>query len=154
MRGIVDQLKDGAPKRVHINVTPPDGNVLIDRHLIGIAIGNLLNNALRYSEPDTSVELSALCEKDKLSVTVRDHGPGVSLAELANLGTPYYRANSSVGKSGTGLGFYFCHRIVEAHGGTLTARNIEEGGLETCIELPGAAARLVTSSGASPAVSH
>ena len=65
-----------------------------------------------------------------------DQGPGISADELEKLGTPYFRASSSLGKKGSGLGYHFTRRIVEAHGGTLTARPAPSAGLEVEIFLP------------------
>jgi signal transduction histidine kinase len=56
--------------------------------------------------------------------------------ELDKLGAPYFRAASSLGKKGTGLGYHFTRRIVEAHGGTLVARSPAGFGLEVAIFLP------------------
>jgi signal transduction histidine kinase len=103
-----------------------------------MAVGNLLGNALRYSPADKKVELSAIVDDDGLVIRVTDHGSGLSQEELAMLGMPYYRASSSVGKKGSGLGYHFSRRIVEAHGGSLQADCPPHKGLEVAIWLPAA----------------
>lgn len=130
-----------AQTRLQLQVEPPELQFALDARLMGIAVGNLLGNALRYSGEGDSVTLAAQLNGPDLLVTVTDQGPGLSAAELAQLGEPYYRASSSVGKQGTGLGYFFSRSLVEAHGGTLQAVNRPDGsGLQVRLRLPGEAA--------------
>lgn len=121
--------------RIHLQECS-EGTFEVDSTLIGVAIGNLLTNALRYSPPDSPVEISATLGDSGLSIRVVDHGPGLDFEELDKLGTPYFRGAAAMAKKGSGLGFHFTQRIVEAHGGTLTARSGTGAGLEVEIFLP------------------
>lgn len=129
-------------KRLRLGACPDHANALLDATLLGIAIGNLLANALHYSPPGSPVTLSARLEADHegssewLCIQVSDEGEGLSAEELEKLGTPWFRAASSFGKKGSGLGYHFTRRIVEAHGGRLTAWSPEGAGLEVEICLP------------------
>jgi len=136
LESVLLTLGETADERVMLTVTPPEATFLLDQALIGMAVGNLLGNALRYSPPDSKVELSAVADDDGLTIRVTDHGYGLSKEELEMLGMPYYRASSSVNKKGSGLGYHFSRRIVEAHGGSLHAYCPEEKGLEVVIRLP------------------
>ena len=111
-----------------------DGHFIFDLGMMSMAVGNLLHNALRYAYPETAVNLRVGVIPQGLSIIVSDAGPGISQEDLAMLGVPYYRMRQAVGKKGTGLGYYFCKRIVELHGGTLSARLNEAGGLEVTIQ--------------------
>ncbi|MBB1650089.1 sensor histidine kinase [Delftia sp. UME58] len=113
-----------------------EGTFEVDSTLIGVAIGNLLTNALRYSPPDSPVEIAAIRDDSGLRIRVADHGPGLDAGELDKLGAPYFRGAAALGKKGSGLGYHFTRRIVEAHGGTLTARSGTDAGLEVEIFLP------------------
>ena len=73
---------------------------------------------------------------DKLRIRVADHGPGLDADELDKLGEPYFRGAAALGKKGSGLGYHFTRRIVEAHAGTLTARSGMDVGLEVEVFLP------------------
>jgi signal transduction histidine kinase len=108
----------------------------MDKTLMGMALRNLLINALRYSPPDSTVTLAASVDSRGLHISVADCGPGLAADEITQLGEPYYRASSSSGKQGTGLGYYFSNQIVAAHGGKLEARNADEGGLVVSLLLP------------------
>lgn len=124
---------DNAGERIHLTVMPDDASFDLDPTLIGVAVGNLLSNALRYSPPDSPVEIAAIKEDEELRIRVTDHGPGMSEDELAMLGAPYYRASSSLGKKGSGLGYHFTRRIIEAHGGELHAYSCPGSG--TAVEI-------------------
>ncbi|MQP74508.1 hypothetical protein CQ393_01180 [Stenotrophomonas sp. MYb238] len=115
----------------------PDGDFMLDPTLVGVAIGNLLANALRYSPPQSPVELAATLDGAGLRIRVSDRGPGMGQDELDKLGTPYFRGTASLGKKGSGLGYHFTRRIVEAHGGRLTAHSNIGSGLEVEIFLQG-----------------
>lgn len=127
---------DQAGERIRLAVTPDDAAFDLDPTLFGVAVGNLLGNALRYSPPDSAVEVAAVLNAEGLRIRVADRGPGMSKDELAQLGMPYYRAGSSLGKKGSGLGYHFTRRIVQAHGGELTARSQSGQGMEVEIFLP------------------
>ena len=121
--------------RMHLQECP-EGAFEVDSTLIGVAIGNLLTNALRYSPPDSPVEIGAALGGTGLRIRVADQGPGLDADELDKLGAPYFRGAAALGKKGSGLGYHFTRRIVEAHGGTLTARSGAHAGLEVEIFLP------------------
>ncbi len=131
---------------VALVVTPPDLHFSFDARLIDIAVNNLLGNALRYtngshdtrlhSTTDDRITLSAQLDGHDLLITVADQGPGLVENELKRLGQPYYRASTSTGKQGTGLGYYFSRLIVEAHGGKLSAANLTPRGLLVTLRLP------------------
>ena len=101
-----------------------------------MAIANLADNALKYSPLASPVEISVTADETGLTIRIADQGPGMSTDELENIGTPYYRAGSSLGKKGSGLGYYFTRRIVEAHGGHVRAYSRDGGGLIVEIRLP------------------
>jgi signal transduction histidine kinase len=131
----IRQQDDAARARIHLRQCP-DGAFEVDCTLIGVAIGNLLTNALRYSPPDSAVEVGAALDDAGLRIRVADHGPGLGVDELDKLGAPYFRGAAALGKKGSGLGYHFTRRIVEAHGGTLTAGSNAGGGLEVEVFLP------------------
>ena len=131
----IHQQPEAIRLRIHIQECA-EGTFDVDRTLICVAIGNLLVNALRYSPSDSPVDISALLQETGLTIRVSDNGPGLESDELNKLGSPYFRGSSALGKKGSGLGYHFTRRIVEAHGGTLTARPSRSQGLEVEIVLP------------------
>jgi signal transduction histidine kinase len=78
-------------------------------------------------------------------LSVRDHGPGVAEEHLAELAQAFYRADAARQRAtgGVGLGLYLCRLVAEAHGGTLSIRNVSPGpstglrtGLDVSVLLP------------------
>ncbi|MBC8642962.1 hypothetical protein IAG25_40070 [Caballeronia sp. EK] len=136
LENAIRQQGEAAERRTILRLSPDDATHWLDPTLINIAIGNLLTNALRYSPEESPLEVIVARDERGLRIEVRDHGPGVGPDELPRLGTPYFRAASSVGKKGSGLGYHFTQRIVAAHGGVMAARSPEGAGLTVEVVLP------------------
>lgn len=110
--------------------------VLMDLVLMTQVLINLLDNSLKYSSPDSPVEVVASIEADWLALEVADRGPGVPKQDLKRVFDKFYRIPIPEGAGGTGLGLSICKGIVEAHGGTIKADNRTGGGLRIVIRLP------------------
>ena len=98
-----------------------------DADLIGIAVRNLLDNAVRYTAPENTVWLEITAHGTTFTLTVRDNGPGVSAAMLGRLGERFYRGRNN-STEGNGLGLAIVSRIAELHGARFVADNHPEGG--------------------------
>jgi len=88
------------------------------------AVGNLLDNAAKWSPPDGDVEVSV---RDG-EVVVRDHGPGIDESDLPYVFDRFYRAPSARGLPGSGLGLAIVRQVAEAHGGSVVVERPEGGG--------------------------
>jgi two-component system sensor histidine kinase MprB len=99
---------------------------------LGRAVGNLLDNAAKWSPPGGIVEVQAGAG----SVTVRDHGPGISEADLPHVFDRFYRATEARAMPGSGLGLSIVAQVADTHGGRAVAANHPEGGATVTIELP------------------
>jgi two-component system, OmpR family, sensor histidine kinase MprB len=88
------------------------------------AIGNLLDNAAKWSPPGGTVEVTV---RDG-EVTVRDHGPGIAEEDMPYVFDRFYRAKSARGMPGSGLGLAIVRQVAEAHGGQVWAEAAEGGG--------------------------
>jgi PAS domain S-box-containing protein len=88
-------------------------------------LGNVLVNALKYSEPETAVDLEVRSLDDEVRVLVTNRGPGISAEELPKLFDRYYRtARARAGSArGLGLGLYIAKGLMEAHGGRIWAES-------------------------------
>jgi two-component system, OmpR family, sensor histidine kinase MprB len=96
------------------------------------ALGNLLDNAAKWTRPSTPVEVTV----DERSVTVRDHGPGVDAADVPRVFDRFYRSLSARGVPGSGLGLAIAKQAVEAHGGHIEVRDAAGGGAEFVVRFP------------------
>jgi two-component system sensor histidine kinase MprB len=99
------------------------------------ALGNLLDNAAKWSPPEGEVEVAV---RDG-EVTVRDHGPGIDEEDLPYVFDRFYRAPSARGLPGSGLGLAIVRQVAQAHGGTVVAERAEGGGTVMRFRLNGAA---------------
>jgi two-component system sensor histidine kinase KdpD len=97
---------------------------------------NLLDNALRYSEPGTPVSLGATRVDDWLELRVEDCGPGIPEADAERIFEPFYRHPSTARTvKGTGLGLAIARRLAETQGGTLRHANRDGGGSVFAVRL-------------------
>lgn len=109
---------------------------LTDDELLRLVIENLVRNALQYTSG--LVELDCVRENtETFTIVVRDHGDGVPEQQLEQLFEPFFRGDPSRHhKSGVGLGMALSVRAANVLGGSVSARNHPEGGLEISIRLP------------------
>jgi signal transduction histidine kinase len=84
-------------------------------------LNNLISNAVKFSQPGTTVEVSAAADDGGVLISVRDEGPGIPEAEQAKLFQPFGRTSvrSTAGERSTGLGLAISRKIVEGHGGRI-----------------------------------
>jgi two-component system sensor histidine kinase MprB len=94
------------------------------RALLARAIGNLVDNALKYSNPEQSITLSLRCPAGgRCIVRVADAGQGIAADDLGQVFQPFFRSADVRGVVGHGVGLPLSQRIVALHGGTLTLRS-------------------------------
>jgi signal transduction histidine kinase len=105
-------------------------------NLLRSAVENVLRNAVRYTADGSSVDVRLSVNADKAVISVADQGGGVPEEELANLFRPFYRVGEARERrtGGIGLGLAIADRAIQAHKGTIAARN-KNGGLEVEITL-------------------
>ena len=125
-------------RRIQVELTVEMDEAWLDPVQIAQVLHNLLDNGLKYSPPDTRVELRVLRNGDWLQFEVGDRGAGLPSGEEGRVFERFYRApalrDSAV--PGMGIGLSVCRGLVEAHGGTLTAANREGGGAMFRMSLP------------------
>jgi two-component system sensor histidine kinase MprB len=98
------------------------------------ALGNLLDNAAKWSPANGEVEVAVHGSE----VTVRDHGPGIDEQDLPYVFDRFYRASSARGLPGSGLGLAIVRQVAQAHGGTVVAERAQGGGTLMRFTLNGA----------------
>jgi PAS domain S-box-containing protein len=106
-----------------------------DRERMSQVFGNLISNAIKFCRPGDQITLVATADERHARFEVRDTGPGIAASELPRIFDPYWTAQRH-GKKGTGLGLYICKGIVEAHGGTLSAKSELGAGATFIVTLP------------------
>ena len=99
------------------------------------AVANLIDNAVKYGE---SARVKIVHEADRVVIVVDDDGPGIPADEQEKVFAPFYRreAARNPAKAGVGLGLSIARTVAREHGGDVTLRNRDGGGLSALIELP------------------
>lgn len=137
----VKKMQIVANRQNCIILTQPFQPILVDseRGLLDTALLNILENALRYSFANSTIQVLINQPENfqLVEILVRDQGPGVPEADLQRIFQPFERTDESRNRNGggTGLGLAICSTIVEHLGGKITARNLTPG-FEVCISLP------------------
>lgn len=112
--------------------------IVADRTLAKALLHNLLDNALKFSRPDSApVEVSLEAAGDSVVLRVADDGIGIPAGREEDLLEPFVKLDPARGHhSGYGLGLDLCRRIVELHGGTIELRRRSPRGTEAVVSLP------------------
>jgi two-component system sensor histidine kinase CpxA len=136
-----DARFEGQPEEKSVTIIRADDCVLKgDPLLLRSCIENVVRNAMRYTAPQTNVEITLQVANANpgavANILVADHGSGVPPESLPHLFEPFFRVTPSPNSKGTGLGLTIAQRVALHYGGNVATRNRESGGLEIEIRLP------------------
>lgn len=132
----------------------PDVYIYTDRVRVLQILANLLNNAVKFSPPGSTVRLGAHAVQNQLVFEVEDHGAGIAPEDLARIFEPFYRTAHSDRQAiqGTGLGLAIVKRLVELQNGSIEVRSTVGLGSTFIVRLPAATADLPGSPPVQPGV--
>jgi two-component system sensor histidine kinase KdpD len=122
-------------RQIIIDVRQDLPMILIDFGLMTQTLANLIDNALKYSPPETSVEIWAQKAGNEIQITVGDHGPGIPESDRLRVFDKFYRVRQSGVQSGVGLGLAIAKGFVDAHSGRIWAEGRPGGGTMVTIAL-------------------
>ena len=105
-----------------------------DKNRIRQVFINIIDNAIKYSDRDGSVEIAAEEVEGNIRITVRDHGCGIKEADLPRIKTKFFKANHT--RRGSGIGLAVADEIITMHGGALAVSSQEGVGTTVVITLP------------------
>jgi signal transduction histidine kinase len=123
--------------RIVLDLPQGGSQVRGDREMLATALGNLIDNALKYSPEDQPV-LVQVRHDNAVHIAVSDKGIGFPLQQMAQVGQRFFRAANVADIPGTGLGLNIVKTVVEKHGGRLHLANGQDGGAVVTIALPAA----------------
>lgn len=132
------QLRASAQNRL-LSVTIPEGlpTIAADPASLSEVFGNLIDNAIKYSNEGGAINVTAAVKGDFVEIAVEDHGIGMPGNVVSNLFQKFYRSHRSRETvAGTGIGLYISKAIVESHGGTISVRSEEGKGSTFIVSLP------------------
>jgi two-component system sensor histidine kinase KdpD len=129
----LEELRDG--NRVSVEMPSDLPPIRTDAAQLQRALVNVLENALKFSPPDTTVILRAERRGDEVILRVDDQGPGVAPDETARIFEPFHHAR---GSGGSGLGLAIAQGFVAANGGRIWVEQGASGGASFLLALPAA----------------
>jgi signal transduction histidine kinase len=137
-REAVAGSEEAAPEHpIHLLLPKEPVGILVDARLTRLVLGQLLDNARRYTPPDSHIELRVSAQGDIAVLEVEDDGAGLSDEVIPHLFEPFYRSDTARGREGgPGLGLTATAAIVSLHGGTVEAQRGAAGGLRITVRLP------------------
>ena len=134
VRGAADAV--GIP----LSVAPVATDLVVagDRSQLVSAVTNLLDNAVKYSEPGQPVEVDATVADGSICISVRDHGIGIPSRDLERIFERFYRVDRARSRAtgGTGLGLSIVRHVAQAHGGDVTVESTEGEGSTFRLRVP------------------
>jgi K+-sensing histidine kinase KdpD len=113
-----------AAHRVTVDLARDIPLVHVDQILVEQALGQLLENAAKYSPVGSEIKVTSSCEHDAVVLSVKDQGPGLTSDEKSHLGKrPFRGRRQSAGEAGSGLGLWIASSFIAANGGSLHAES-------------------------------
>jgi signal transduction histidine kinase len=136
--GLFTAQADEKEIKLLLEAEPDIPEVMVDPQRFQQVIGNLIDNALRYTPEGSTIELNIKKVDQNIELSVADEGQGIPEEELKHIFDRFWRGEKSRARStgGAGLGLSIARRLVEAHGGRIWARNRSPRGFEVIISLP------------------
>lgn len=115
----------------------------VDEFRIQQVLRNVLANAIRFSPTPGQIDIEGSVQADgSIQISVRDHGPGIPIAELDTIFDPFVQSSRTRdGSGGTGLGLTISRKIMDAHAGRISAANATGGGTRITLVLPSSGGR-------------
>ncbi len=139
IRSALNDTNPAEEKKIRIDLDcEKDTTAIFDPTLIEQAVVNLLDNALKYSEPQGKVLVKSHQQNSEIIISVQDHGIGIAQKHLSRLFERFYRVDKARSRnlSGTGLGLAIVKHIAQAHGGHVTVESKLGEGSRFSIYLP------------------
>jgi two-component system phosphate regulon sensor histidine kinase PhoR len=123
---------------VHLDADDIAREVPLDGAAIQDSLQNLIDNAIKYSPPDTAIEVKIRHAQDQVSIVVSDRGVGIDKQDLPRVFDRFYRARRGSRQSvtGTGLGLWLVKRAAEGHGGRVDVQSQPGAGSVFCVTIP------------------
>lgn len=139
LSGTVDQFRTAAARQrvaLKVETSHACGFVNGDRLQLERALGNLINNAIKYTGPGGNICVAARRQNGSVHFHISDNGPGIDDRELPYLFDKYRRVRGTQQIDGAGLGLYIVRHLVEAHGGSVAVHSTPGEGSVFTITLP------------------
>ncbi len=115
---------------------PDDLKAMADEHALSRIVGNLIDNAVKFSPAGTTITLAARPDGGRVIVTVADEGPGIPADQQAKIFEPFFQGSRTAARRGTGMGLAVASRYTEMLGGRLWVESEVGKGTAFSLSLP------------------
>ncbi|AFY71718.1 PAS/PAC sensor hybrid histidine kinase [Thalassoporum mexicanum PCC 7367] len=140
---MLQSLPDGADARrsqasemIEIDINNTCQEAYLDPKLVSLALKNLISNALKYSDPDLPIKITATCAENLIKIKVIDAGIGIAPEELAYIFDPFFRSERVENIQGTGFGLSIAKQAMQVHNGTIEVESELGKGSTFTLNLP------------------
>ena len=139
LQNIISRYEATTPKNKEVSFVPrfelKNDTVRVDPNHFSEVTRNLIDNSIKYSEEEVTIEIT--CEENEKEIVIRfrDNGYGIAPGNVKKVFNPYAREDSKKNEKGHGLGLFYVKLAVEAHGGTVNVNPLEKG-TEIMITIP------------------
>lgn len=111
-------------KNIKIDIEANSDTVIkVDEKWVVEAIFNILDNAIKYSEENTSITINTFCYEMFCGINIKDQGLGISEHEIPKIFSRFYRGNLVGNAEGIGVGLFLARNIIESHGGYIKVKS-------------------------------
>ena len=122
--------------RLRLRGTCPATTGWADPVALSSALDAVIDNAVKFTPPDESVEVTVAADGDTSTIEVADRGPGLTDEELARIGDRFWRSGRHQNVKGSGLGLSISRALLAAGGGTIAYAHHEPHGLRVTVTVP------------------
>lgn len=141
LQEIVDEQSESiVAKKQSLKITPLEKplEIYIDTQYFGMAIGNIIDNASKYSHEKGEILVSSKRDKNSITISIQDKGVGVSAENIKSLFEKFKRISNEFSdvSTGSGLGLYWVEKVVELHSGTIAVESKEDEGTTFNLTIP------------------
>ncbi|MEO5999855.1 MAG: PAS domain-containing sensor histidine kinase [Chitinophagaceae bacterium] len=134
LTNIIDKIRiQSKPGQQFIHSHNGDFNVLLDQLLLKNIIKNLISNTVKFSPENSAIIITSYVDNDKIQISIKDEGIGISEEDLQHLYERFFRAKNAQDTQGTGLGLHIVAKYLKLMGGIITCTSELEKGTEFMI---------------------
>jgi len=124
--------------KVELEITIQSGfpKISIDKSMFKNALDNLISNSIRYSNPNTKIEINCYYNNNFFNISIKDYGIGLSDKDLPHIFERFYRAEGLRSEKHSGIGLSIVKQIIDVHNGEIYAESLLNEGLKISIKFP------------------
>lgn len=139
IRGVfanVNPLAKAKKQQLQLDMESQNLQVWADPTRTDQILSNLLHNAIKFSPPQSHIQVDVVSREENVQICVSDEGPGIPESEKSQIFDKFYVLKEQKALSGVGLGLFICRELVRLYGGGIWVENRHSGGSRFCFTLP------------------